>query len=49
VSEKIAVFTMNIMGFRAISLTALLGLLGYTIASFLGIWLIISIFRSGRK
>ena len=48
-SEKIFVFTTNIAGARAISLTALLGLLGYTIASILGIWLIISIFRSGRK
>jgi ubiquinone biosynthesis protein len=37
------------MGSHTVSLTALLGLLGYTIASFLGIWLIISIFRSGRK
>ncbi len=48
-SEKIAIFPMDIMGSRTVSLTALLGLLGYTIASILGIWLIISIFRSGRK
>ena len=48
-SEKIVIFPLNIMGTRAVSLTALLGLLGYTIASILGIWLIISIFRSGRK
>ena len=48
-SEKIFIFTTNITGARVISLTALLGLLGYTIASFLGIWLVISIFRSGRK
>jgi len=45
-SEKIYVFT--VMGNQSISLTALLGLLGYTIATVLGIWLIISIFRSGR-
>jgi ubiquinone biosynthesis protein len=49
VSEKIVIFPMNIMGTRSVSLTALLGLLGYTIASILGIWLIVSIFRSGRK
>ncbi|EFK08630.1 ABC1 family protein [delta proteobacterium NaphS2] len=48
-SEKIFIFTTNITGARVISLTALLGLLGYTIASFLGIWLVISIFRSGSK
>ena len=48
-SEKIFVFSTNIAGARVVSLTALLGLLGYTIASILGIWLIISIFRSGRK
>lgn len=47
-SEKVFVFTVNLMGERAISLTSLLGLLGYTIATFLGIWLIISIIRSRR-
>jgi ubiquinone biosynthesis protein len=45
-SEKVFVFT--VMGNQSISLTSLLGLLGYTIATVLGIWLIISIFRSGR-
>jgi ubiquinone biosynthesis protein len=45
-SEKILVFT--VMGNQSVSLTSLLGLLGYTIATFLGLWLIISIFRSGR-
>jgi ubiquinone biosynthesis protein len=47
-SEKIMVFTVDFMGSQSFSLTSLLGLLGYTIATVLGIWLIISIFRSGR-
>jgi ubiquinone biosynthesis protein len=42
------VFSFSIFGFRVISLTAFLGLLGYVIASVLGIWLIISIYRSGK-
>ena len=46
-SEKISVFTVG--GGRTISLTSILGLSGYTIATFLGIWLIISIIRSGKK
>ncbi|MEJ2589443.1 MAG: AarF/ABC1/UbiB kinase family protein [Deltaproteobacteria bacterium] len=47
-SEKIFVFNMDFMGNHSFSLISLLGLLGYTIATILGIWLIISIFRSGR-
>ncbi len=47
-SEKIFIFTVNFMGNQSFALTSLLGLLGYTIATVLGIWLIISIFRSGR-
>ena len=47
-SEKIFVFTVNLLGERTVSLTSLLGLSGYTIATFLGVWLIISIIRSGR-
>jgi len=42
------VFSFSIFGFRVISLTSFLGLLGYVIASVLGIWLIISIYRSGK-
>jgi ubiquinone biosynthesis protein len=38
----------NLLGERTVSLTSLPGLSGYTIATFLGIWLIIAIFRSGR-
>ncbi|NNG00504.1 MAG: AarF/ABC1/UbiB kinase family protein [Desulfobacteraceae bacterium] len=39
---------MKLWIFESISLPGLLGLTGYTIATILGIWLIISIFRSGR-
>ncbi len=36
------------IGGATVSLTTLLGLAGYTIATVLGLWLIIAIFRSGR-
>ncbi len=36
------------LGFDLIPLTELLGLIGYVMASWLGIWLIVSIFRSGK-
>jgi ubiquinone biosynthesis protein len=40
---------MNIsLGAYSVSLTTLLGILGYSIATFLGLWLIVSIFRSGK-
>jgi ubiquinone biosynthesis protein len=48
-SQRIFVFNIDVMGERTVSLTYLLGLLGYTIATFLGIWLVISIFRSGKR
>ncbi len=41
-------FTFNFFGMGVISITTFLGLLGYVIASVLGIWLIISIYRSGK-
>jgi ubiquinone biosynthesis protein len=47
-SEKLFVFTINLFGGQKISLTALLGVTGYVVASFLGIWLIIMIFRSRK-
>ena len=47
-SQKLIDFTVNIFGVRTVSITALLGLLGYTLATLLGFWLIISIFRSGK-
>ena len=47
-SEKVMEFTIDFFGFHTISITALLGLLGYSLATILGFWLILSIFRSGR-
>jgi len=47
-SQKLFVFTVNLFGDQKISLTALLGVTGYVVASFLGIWLIIMIFRSKK-
>lgn len=47
-SQKLFVFTVNFFGAQKISLTALLGMTGYVVASFLGIWLIIMIFRSRK-
>jgi ubiquinone biosynthesis protein len=47
-SQKLMEFTVNFYGVHTVSITALLGLLGYTLATLLGFWLIISIFRSGK-
>jgi ubiquinone biosynthesis protein len=47
-SEKVMGFTVTFFGLQTISLTALFGLTGYIIATILGIWLIVSIFRSGK-
>jgi ubiquinone biosynthesis protein len=40
--------TVNLFGLEKLSLTTLLGLTGYSLATVLGLWLIISILRSGR-
>ena len=47
-SEKVLEFPVTIFGHQTLSITGVLGLLGYTIATVLGIWLIRSIFRSGK-
>ena len=47
-SQKLLEFTINFYGVHTVSITALLGLLGYSLATLLGFWLIISIFRSGK-
>ncbi|MBI4772969.1 MAG: AarF/ABC1/UbiB kinase family protein [Deltaproteobacteria bacterium] len=47
-SQTIMEFTIEFLGDRTISLTGLLGICGYGIATILGLWLIISIFRKGR-
>jgi ubiquinone biosynthesis protein len=47
-SQKIAEFTIGFLSKEPISLTALLGVFGYGLATVLGVWLVISILRSGR-
>jgi ubiquinone biosynthesis protein len=47
-SQNLMVFTVNLFGVQKISLTAVLGVTGYVVASFLGIWLIITIFLSRK-
>ncbi len=47
-SQKLLEFTVDFLGGQTISITALLGLLGYSLATVLGFWLVISIFRSGK-
>jgi ubiquinone biosynthesis protein len=48
-SQKMLEFTVDFLGGQTISITALLGLLGYSLATVLGFWLIVSIFRSGKR
>ena len=47
-SQKLLEFTVDFFGVHTISITAVLGLIGYSLATLLGFWLIISIFRSGK-
>lgn len=47
-SQKVMEVSIDFLGIQTISITALLGLLGYSLATILGFWLIISIFRSGK-
>ena len=47
-SQKLLEFTVEFYGEHTLSITDLLGLLGYSLATLLGFWLIISIFRSGK-
>jgi ubiquinone biosynthesis protein len=47
-SQKVIELQLNFLGGQTVSLTALLGLVGYSIATVLGVWLIFSIFRSGK-
>jgi ubiquinone biosynthesis protein len=42
------VFKIHLYGIRTVSLTQLLGLTGYIIATLLGLWLVFSIIRSGK-
>jgi ubiquinone biosynthesis protein len=47
-SQKVIEFNVNFFGIHTISITSILGLMGYTLATVLGFWLIISIMRSGK-
>lgn len=47
-SQNVLVVTLNLFGGITLSLTQLLGLMGYSIATVLGFWLILSIVRSGK-
>jgi ubiquinone biosynthesis protein len=46
--QRVLSFQVHFFGEQTVSLTAIFGLLGYFIATILGLWLIISIYRSGR-
>ncbi len=46
--QQVLEFSVDFFGPQSLSLTGILGLTGYTIATVLGVWLIVSIFRSGR-
>lgn len=47
-SQKVFEFEVYFLGQQTVSITALLGILGYSVATILGVWLIISIIRSGK-
>jgi ubiquinone biosynthesis protein len=47
-SQKVLEFTVDFFGTQSVSITALFGLTGYAIATILGLWLIFSIYRSGK-
>jgi ubiquinone biosynthesis protein len=47
-TQRVADITVNLFGLKTVPLTALFGLTGYGVATILGVWLIINIFRSGR-
>jgi ubiquinone biosynthesis protein len=47
-SQRVLEFKLPFFGGAVVSITSVLGITGYLIATLLGIWLILSIFRSGR-
>jgi len=47
-SQKVLEFKLDLLGHQTLTLTGTLGVAGYSIATVLGIWLIFSIFRSGK-
>ncbi len=47
-AQKVLIISLKFLGLDQVPLTALLGISGYVIATVLGVWLIISIYRSGK-
>lgn len=47
-SQQVMEFSIEFFGTHVVSVTTLLGLIGYCMATILGFWLILSIFRSGK-
>jgi ubiquinone biosynthesis protein len=47
-SQKVLEFNVHFFGEQTFSLTSILGVVGYSIATVLGIWLILCIIRSGK-
>lgn len=47
-SQRFMEFTIDFFGLQIVSVTEILGITGYVVATILGIWLILSIFWSGR-
>jgi ubiquinone biosynthesis protein len=47
-AKKVLPLELSMLGINAIDITDLLGLTGYCIATFLGVWLVVSIIRSGK-
>ena len=47
-SQTVLEISLPVFGAQTVSITGLLGLTAYTIATVLGLWLIVSIFRSGK-
>ena len=47
-TKQFLVFEFELLGAQRFSVTELLGLGGYVIATFLGLWLVFSIIRSGK-
>ncbi len=47
-TKKFMTFTLDFWGIETITITELLGVGGYSIATVLGVWLVLNIFRSGK-
>jgi ubiquinone biosynthesis protein len=47
-TQRVMDFQVQFFGLQTVSLTAMLGVVGYVVATILGLWLVLSILRSGR-